>query len=118
VPINAFGGTQYVRAHIEHNFTDLWWRAIGLPTFENNRGVDLIGVFGAAKMWQDNAPFTPGRTYDATNDYYMEAGFAVGRIPSFISDLIYLRFDARWPVGGMAQRGSFGWAISLSSPLL
>ncbi len=118
VPINAFGGTQYVRAHIEHNFTDLWWRAIGLPTFSNNRGIDLIGVFGAAKMWQDNAPVTAARTYDATGDVFMEAGFSLSRIPSFISDLIFLRFDARWPVGGMANRGSFGWAISLSSPLL
>ena len=118
VPINGFGGTQYVRAHVEHNFTDLWWRALGLPTLGNNRGVDLIGVFGAAKVWQENAPFTPGRTYDATNDVYMEAGFAVGRIPTFVSDLIFLRFDARWPVGVLAPRGSFGWALSLSSPLL
>ena len=80
--------------------------------------MDLIGVFDVAQMWQDQNPVTPGTTWDATNGWYMEAGFAVGRIPTFVSDLFFLRFDALWPVGGLQQRGSFGWSITLSSPLL
>jgi hypothetical protein len=47
----------------------------------------------------------------------MEAGFGVARIPSFVSDLLMLRFDAMWPVGPQAMRGSFGWTITASGPL-
>ena len=118
VPVNAFGGTEYARAHVEHNFTDIWWRAIGIPTFSNKRGIDLIGVVDVAQMWQDQSPVTPGATWDATNGWYAEAGFALGRIPTFVSDLFFLRFDALWPVGGLQQRGTFGWSITLSSPLM
>ena len=115
VPINAFGGTSYVHAHIEHNFTDIWWRAIGIPGISNGRGVDLIGVFDISRTWQDAAPVVPGQVWDATGDWYMEAGFAVARIPTFVSDLFFLRFDGMWPIGGLQNRGSFGWSITLSS---
>ena len=118
VPVNAYGGTSFARAHIEHNFSDVWWRAIGLPTFANKRGIDLIGVYDVGQMWQGNAAVAPGQTWDASNGWYMEAGFAVARIPTFVSDLFFLRFDALWPVGGLQERGSFGWSITLSSPLL
>lgn len=116
--VNAFGGTEYIRAHFEHNFSDVWWRAIGLPTFKNNRGVDLIGIYDVSNVWNRGTAVTAGRTWDATGDWYQEAGFAVGRIPTFISDLIYLRFDALWPVGGLAPRGTFGWSLTVSSPML
>ncbi len=118
VPINAFGGTEYVRAHVEHNFSDIWWRAIGLPVFGNKRGIDLIGIYDAGQMWQDQSPLPSGSGWDASRGWYQEAGFGLGRIPTFISDLFYLRFDALWPVGGLQQQGSFGWSITLSSPLL
>ena len=119
VPVSAFGGTRYVRAHVEHNFTDLWWRAIGLPTFSNKRGIDIIGVFDAANVWQDQQPTAAGVAWDATGGWYMEAGVALARIPTFISELFYLRVDALWPVGGLGmERGRFGWSIGVSSPLL
>jgi len=103
VPVNALIGSQYVAIHTEHNFSDMWWRIVGLPTF-NKRGPDLIGIFNAAAY---------------SNQWYTEAGVALGRIPSFISDLLYLRVDVLWPVGPYAtQIGRFGWSIGISSPLL
>lgn len=103
VPINALIGSQYVAVHTEHNFSDMWWRLVGLPTF-NKRGPDLIGIFNAAAYSQQ---------------WYTEAGVALARIPSFISDLLYLRVDVLWPVGPYAnQIGKFGWSIGISSPLL
>lgn len=118
VPVNAYGGTEYVGAHAEHNFSDMWWRIVGLPTY-NGRGLDLIGIVGAVSMTQRAAPWVAGEIYDSTPGIYTEAGFAVSRIPTFISDLFYLRFDAMWPCGPVAtRRGTFGWMITLSSPLL
>ena len=118
VPINAYGGTSFIHAHVEHNFTDLWWRAIGIPGISHGRGLDLIGIVDVSRAWQNSAPVVPGQIWDATGDWYMEAGFALARIPTFVSDLFFLRFDALWPIGGFSQRGSFGWSITLSSPLL
>jgi hypothetical protein len=116
IPVNRLGGTEFVAVHAEHNFTDLWWRAIGLPTY-NGRGIDLIATGGAATYVQRGTPLVS--SYRSTEGWYGEAGFAVSRIPTFISDLFFLRFDARWPVGPVATpMGTFGWSISVSSPLL
>lgn len=115
-PINRLGGTEFVSVNAEHNFTDLWWRAIGLPTY-NGRGIDLIATGGAATYVQRGIPLAA--SFRSTMGWYGEAGFAVSRIPTFISDLFFLRFDARWPVGPVAApMGTFGWSISVSSPLL
>lgn len=104
IPVNGLIGNDYVSVHAEHNFSDMWWRLIGLPTF-NKRGPDLIVEANAARY--------------ASAQWYTEAGVALARIPTFISDFIYLRFDALWPVGPQAlQRGSFGWALTVSSPFL
>ncbi len=118
VGINNFAGTEFLSVVSEHNFSDLWWRAIGLPTFTFGRGVDIIGRFAAINVTQRATAVVSGLVYDSTPGVYMEAGFAVGRIPTFVSDLFWLRFDAMWPVGPLSNRGSFGWAITLSSPLL
>lgn len=118
ININRFAGTEYATLHAEHNFTDLWWRAIGLPGLAFGRGVDIIGRFSATNVVQRAKPLVPNELFDSSNGYYMEAGFAVARIPSYISDLIYLRVDARWPVGPLASQGSFGWILTLSSPLM
>lgn len=118
VPINAFAGTEFASAIAEHSFSDLWWRALGLPSLLNGRGVDLIGRFSALTATQRATPVVAGSVFDSTSGIYMEAGFGVARIPTFVSDLFTLRFDAMWPVGPQAQRGSFGWTISLSGPLL
>ena len=118
ININRFAGTEYATLHAEHNFTDLWWRAIGLPALTFGRGVDLIGRFSATNVVQRAKPLAAGQFFDSSNGYYMEAGFAVSRIPSYISDFIFLRVDARWPVGPRASQGSFGWILTLSSPLM
>jgi hypothetical protein len=118
VPINAFAGTEFVQATVEHNFSDMWWRLLGLPTFSMGRGIDIIGRFAALNTTQRASAVEPGAVFDSTPGVYMEAGFAVSRIPTFISDLFWLRFDAMWPVGPLKPRGSFGWAVTLSSPLL
>ncbi|MBU3678020.1 MAG: carboxypeptidase-like regulatory domain-containing protein [Candidatus Kapabacteria bacterium] len=117
IGINAFAGTEFVRFGLEHNFTDLWWRAIGLPGLVFGRGVDLIGVLNGISTTNRAGAVVPGVSFDSTNGVYMEAGVGVARIPSFISDLLTLRVDARWPVGPLAHNGSFGWILTLSSPL-
>jgi len=117
VPVNAFGGTRFVQLHAEHNFTDLWWRALGLPTY-SNRGPDLIGAYSVARYEQRGVlPFTNG--YNSTPQWYSEAGFGIGRIPTFFSEIFFLRVDLRWPVGPFAAPlGKFGWSIGFSSPFL
>jgi hypothetical protein len=117
ININAFAGTEFVRLGAEHNFTDLWWRAIGLPGLVFGRGVDLIGVFNAISTTNRAGAVVPGVSFDSTNGVYMEAGFGLARIPTFISDFLMLRIDARWPVGPLSRSGSFGWILTLSSPL-
>lgn len=114
VQIDRYGGNSALTLHAEHNFSDLWWRAIGLPTFGNKRGLDLIVQYGAG-ITEQSTPV--GVLWTSTPTPYMEAGFALARIPSFVSDLVYFRFDALWPVGGLANTGTFGWAVTLSSPL-
>lgn len=119
VEINVYRGSNYAVAHFEHNFTDLWWRALGIPTFSNKRGLDLIGVLGAGLTRVSGQTRMATEGWSGTNAPFMEAGFALARIPTFISDLFFLRFDATWPLGLPAtQTGRFGWTITLSSPLL
>lgn len=116
IPINAFAGTQIVRATAEHNFTDLWWRAIGLPGILFGRGIDLIGVVSTVSTTNGAGAVVPGLAFDSTNGVYMEAGVAVARVPSLLSELLFFRIDARWPVGPMAAKGSFGWILTLTTP--
>lgn len=115
VPNNRYGGNSSVTLHIEHNFSDLWWRAIGLPTISNKRGLDLVAQFGSG-ITNGSAPID-AQTWTHTTAPYMEAGFALARIPSFVSDLVNLRFDALWPVGSMRSTGSFGWTVTVQGML-
>ncbi len=115
VPVNRYGGNRTLVLHAEHNFSDLWWRAIGLPTFRGGRGLDLLLLYGAGVA--DGGQPIDAATWVHTSTPYMEAGFGIARIPSFVSDLIYLRFDALWPVGGLASSGTFGWSVTLSTSL-
>lgn len=118
VPINAYAGTEFITAQAEHNFSDMLWRLIGLPTF-NGRGVDLIGIVRGLNMTQRAGAVEAGRIYDSTPGWYTEVGVGIGRIPTFISDFLFLRFDAVLPFGPVAApRGTFGWALTLSSPIM
>ncbi len=116
VSVNRYGGHTALVFHAEHNFTDIWWRALGIPTFSNARGIDLIAVYGAG-ITRGSRQTDMVTVWQNTTTPYMEAGFALARIPTFISDLAHLRFDAMWPVGGLGNTGTFGWSVTLSSPL-
>jgi hypothetical protein len=110
-PLGAFGGTRYVSLRAEHNFSDLAWRALGLPTYKG-RGLDFILHAGTARYEQETISRTEGFP-PATNGWYSELGFGIGRIPLFVIDLITLRFDAAWGVGNVAA-GKFGWSVGVN----
>lgn len=109
-PTGSYGGTRYLALHAEHNFTDFLWRAIGLPTF-NGRGIEFLA--SGASGYFENAASSGYRS--TSEQWYSEAGFGLGKIPIFISDVIFLRFDARWGIGDLARR-KFGAVVSISSP--
>jgi hypothetical protein len=109
-PPAEFGGREYFAGHAAFNITDLWWRFLGLPLYEG-RGLNLI-LAGSYSRY-----FAQGESvYKNTGNYhYSEVGFGFTRIPTFISNVVYLSFDARWGVGPIAS-GRFGWALSVSLP--
>ncbi len=109
-PIAAYGGTEYWAAHAEYNLTDIWWRFLGLPTYDN-RGLELILAASTGRYFSDR------RVYylQTKNDNYNEIGFGLSRIPIFISNVIFLRFDARWGIGPLGS-GKFGAGIFVSLP--
>jgi hypothetical protein len=109
-PTGTYGGTEYVALHAEHNFSDLLWRFFGLPTFDG-RGIEIIGEAAAGRFRQSAATgYLP-----TGDDWYMEAGFGLGKIPLFITNIFSLRFDARWGLGALGS-GKFGAVLGISSP--
>ncbi|KXK57957.1 MAG: hypothetical protein UZ07_CHB004000079, partial [Chlorobi bacterium OLB7] len=44
-PVGEFGGTEYLEAYAEHDFGDIVWRWLGLPTYEG-RGLELVATGG------------------------------------------------------------------------
>src|SRR5688500_18541293 len=46
-PIGIYGGSRYFAAHVEHNFSDIIWRWVGLPTYWG-RGVEFIAADSTA----------------------------------------------------------------------
>jgi hypothetical protein len=108
-PKGLYGGTEYIAVGAEFNTTDLWWRAIGLPTW-NGRGVELILAGGSARYRQMHPT-----GYTGTGDlWYSEGGIAFSRIPLFITDLIYGRVDLRQGFGSL---GKFGFNFTFVAPL-
>ncbi len=110
-PTGEVGGTQYLSAYAEHNFTDFVWRLFGLPEFDD-RGIELA-VQGGSAYYRNTSD---GALKSSGSEWFSEAGFAIGRIPTPFSNVLFLRLDAVWGVGPVAG-GRFGWGISLSSPL-
>lgn len=105
-----YGGREYYAFHAVLNTSDLWWRFLGLPTFEG-RGPSLILSSTYSRF------FTMGESIykDTGNHHYSEVGFGLTRIPTYISNVIFLTFDARWGIGPLAS-GNFGWSMSISLP--
>ncbi|MCU0426093.1 MAG: DUF5686 and carboxypeptidase regulatory-like domain-containing protein [Candidatus Kapabacteria bacterium] len=118
--ISTIGGSRMVSFRVEHNFSDLAWRAIGLPTYKG-RGLELIAHAGTALYEQSLAWLTETGSPKGTEAWYTEVGFGIGRIPLFIIDFITLRFDAAWSVGnasiGAIDGGRFGWSVSVNFSL-
>ncbi|MES2767113.1 MAG: DUF5686 family protein [Bacteroidota bacterium] len=109
-PVAVYGGTKYYAFSAEHNFSDFFWRAIGLPTYQG-RGIDL-SIGGASGQFFQTTP----SSYISTNDqWYSEVGFGLSRIPTFVSNVIFLRTDFRWGVGALGN-GNFGMTIGASLP--
>jgi len=104
IPVSIYEKEEYYATHIKYNFTDLWWRAIGLPLYYG-RGLDLIGRFSTGQF----------KTAFNANDYYTEAGFGLERIPTFVSNVIFLGAGAVWGVGPIA-RGNFNWYLDITLP--
>lgn len=106
-----YGGAEQLEIHTRWDITDVWWRAIGLPT-HRARGIGLelaysAGYFGA----DENTPYS-----HTSGKFYQEAGLNVTKIPTFISPLFTLEFGLRWGVGPVGN-GNFGFGLNLSSPL-
>lgn len=108
-PKGFYGGTEYLALGAEINLTDLWWRAMGLPTY-NGRGVELL-VAGAGAHYSQHHPVG----YVGMGDrWYTEAGIGLSRIPLFLTDLIAGRVDLRW---GFGELGRFGGNFTFVVPL-
>lgn len=109
--IGIIGGNEFTSYSMSFNTQDLLWRALSLPTHKN-RGLDLI-LFASAARYNDKQSFE----YQTTNNqYYSEMGIGLGRIPTFISDFLFLRFDLGIGVGPLASKNT-GFSIGLSGPL-
>jgi len=106
-----YGGAEQLEIHTRWDITDVWWRAIGLPT-HRARGIGLELAYSAGYFRADeNTPYS--HTLDK---FYQEAGLNVTKIPTFISPLFTLEFGLRWGIGPVGD-GNFGFGLNLSSPL-
>ena len=106
----VFGGNKYAAVFVRHNFTDLWWRVLGLPTYEG-RGLDLSLFFNSGLYEQETATGYRGMA----DRVHSEVGFGIGKIPIFISNVFFLGFDAGWSVSGPLGN-DFGYTFTLTSP--
>lgn len=106
-----FGGTEFLEIHTGLDFSDLLWRAVGLPKYRS-RGLGLELNYSAGYYKQDEY-----NLYIGTNEkFYNEVGFNITKIPSFISPLIQLEAGFRWGIGELGD-GNFGFGINVSSPI-
>ena len=119
-PFGVFGGSEFFSFHGELDLTDIWWRAIGLPKF-NGRGINLLlrasagKYFGGDIVYKDYYLPINGKYVSTNGEFYSEIGFSLSRIPIYISNVAYLRFDAGWGIGPIGS-GNFGSTVSVSLP--
>jgi hypothetical protein len=109
-PVATYGGTDIGALYADHNFTDIFWRWLGLPTFQG-RGLELI-VGAAVGATRNDNYYGYVRT---ARSIYAEMGLGIGKIPTFFSNILFFQLDARWGISSIA-RGNFGMALTLSSP--
>jgi hypothetical protein len=109
-PLGFYGGDKYYSVQGLYNLSDIWWRWLGLPTYEG-RGPELTigGTYG--EFYNNTTSF-----YTETGSAgYSEAGFGLSRIPTFVSNIIYWSFDVRFGIGPNAK-GRTGGALSVTLP--
>lgn len=112
VPFGLYGGTFYASAHLDYNTSDLLWRTLRLPLY-NGRGLEFIALGGIGYMGNANPQ---QQHYSTTDGIYAEAGLAIGKIPTFVSDVIMLRFEAVCGIGNVAPH-TVRFNLRFSSPL-
>jgi hypothetical protein len=111
-PISEYGGKEFISGHYKINLGDIWWRFLHLPTYYG-RGIDLSLEVSSGKY---NMKGLNNDYYsDTRGQFYSEAGVGFSKIPTFVSNVIFLGFDARWGFGPVAK-GNFGWSLSLKTP--
>ena len=109
-----FGGTRYAAVFVRHNFSDLWWRVLGLPTYDG-RGLDLSLFVNSGLYEQESKPGVVPAYIGMNDRVHTEAGFGIGKIPIFISNVIFLGFDAGWTVSSPIGN-DFGYTFTITSP--
>ena len=109
-PLGYYGGDKYYSVQGLYNLSDIWWRWLGLPTYEG-RGPELT-IGGTYGEFNNNTTSFYTETGSAG---YAEAGFGLSRLPTFFSNLIFWSFDLRFGIGPNAE-GRTGGAVSLTLP--
>lgn len=109
-PLGFYGGDRFYSVQALYNLSDIWWRWLGLPTYEG-RGLDLT-IGGTYGKFENNT----NSFYSSTGkDGYAEAGFGFSRIPTFFSNIVFWSFDLRFGIGEEAAGKTRG-AVSISLP--
>lgn len=106
-PFGKYGGTEYYLGILTLNIGDIWWRWIGLPKIDG-KGIELKFSIGAGKTNNNSEK----QIYSSSGkDFYTEYGIGLSRIPTFISNLVYLDIESRW---GFGQLGKGNWRFNLN----
>lgn len=104
-----YGGNKFYAFHSSLDLSDFLWRAIGLPKFNDKRGVELALNYKAGRYINDDEVY-----YLSTGeDYYQEIGLTISRIPLLVSNLIYGQIDIGKGIGTLAD-DNFGIAVNVS----
>jgi hypothetical protein len=81
----------------------------------NQRGLEA-SIFCNATSYRNLSATSSILRPTPNNNLYSEAGFAIDRIPTFLVDFLFLRFDAAWGIGAEAVTSdgvrNFGFSIS------
>lgn len=110
-PFGKYGGTEYYSGVLSLNVSDIWWRWLGLSKFDG-RGLELIFSIATSRTFNQSKNVI----YESTGKYnYSEFGIGFSKIPTFISNLIYLTFESRWGIGPLGK-GNWRFNLNVTSP--
>ncbi|MCX7880574.1 MAG: DUF5686 and carboxypeptidase regulatory-like domain-containing protein [Ignavibacteria bacterium] len=106
-----FGGNKYLACHLQYNLADILWRLVGLPLYEG-RGLELLlsSSHGRFWCWGENCIYRP-----TGKKLYSEIGFGFSRIPTFISNLVFLEIEVRYNISEHSEN-LWGGSLNLSLP--